>query len=229
MKTTLGILFLLPLSTLFGEIAVTLPAKDAASTNSGDVYSSGSWGSSLSGGFQISWNITQTGSTYSYIYTLSNASGGGLSKGVDSFILELNPNITSSNLSKVITDSNTSISGSPKIYTSKDGYLPGSVYGIEFNVNSSSTATISFTSTNAPVWGSFYADNGSKGLFSRGYAYNTAFGSDPTASTKDFGNWIPSVGGSTAVLAPEPSTMLILGTTLVAAVYFHKRRKSTQT
>ena len=224
MKDVLFVLLFLPFM-IFGDIAVSLPANSVS--NGAGVSSFGTWTSK--GGFQLGWSITESGSSYNYIYSISNASEGGLSKGINSFILELNPSVTASNLSTVITKSNTAIADGPKTFTSSDiSFLPGNIYGVQFDLNGSSTATISFTSTNAPVWGSFFADNGFTGGSSKGYAYNAAFGSDPNASTKDFSNWVPTVGGA-SVLAPEPSTMLILGSTLVAAAYIHKRRRSQKT
>lgn len=215
---------------LFGDIAVSLPAKGSETSSLGDVTSLGKWSSS-NGGFQIGWNITQSGSTYNYIYSVSQVNGGSLDRGVSTFILELNPSITASNLATVITSSSlpsSALISGPRTFSPGDSgsssypFLPGSVYGVEFSGGGDGTFNFSFTSTNAPVWGSFYADNGQTGKNS-GYAYNSSFSSNPDSSTKDFSNWIPTVGGP-SVIAPEPSTMLFLGTTLAFALYI-KRKK----
>lgn len=228
MKNLIYFLFLLP-ALLVGDIAVTVPASSFSSTSDGGVSSFGRWGSSR-GGFQLSWNITQdSGGSYSYIYTISKDVGsGGLNKGIGSFILELNPSITAGNLSSVITNISTPTVNSPSTFTpgsSGASFLPSSIYGIQFDPGNTGVATISFTSTNAPVWGSFYAQNRT-GSATQGYAYNTAFSSNPTASTVDFSNWVPTVGGS-SVLAPEPGTMLLLGSTLVFLEILRRRRKAS--
>ena len=202
-----------------------MPANSASNTGLlgliGGVNGQANWSGTLNGGFQLGWNITQSGPNYNYIYTISNASGGSLSRGATTFVLQLDPSITPSNLSTVITGANQTIVNGPRIITSADAtYLPASIYGIEFNMSRSGTTTISFTSTNAPVWGSFYADNGFTNS-NRGDAYNVAFGGTPTLAT--LGNYVPTVGAM-SVIAPEPSTMLILGTMLSGVLYFQRRR-----
>ena len=46
------------------------------------------------GGFKIGWSISQGVSDWSYSYTISNASGGALSKGLSHWILQVSEIIT---------------------------------------------------------------------------------------------------------------------------------------
>lgn len=233
MKKMFFLSLLLFPSIILADIAVTLPASSYASSSTGDVFSFGRWVNSSSG-FKISWNITQSGANYNYIYSISGKTGGSLSRGLDTFILQLNPSITPTNISTVITNVSANVVSSlgPQTFTPGDSnssnypYLPGSIYGILVDFGSVNTTTFSFTSSYAPVWGSFYADNGEINS-NRGYAYNASFGITPTVLS-DLTNYIPTVGGP-SVLAPEPSTMLIMGTGLALIIYLKRRKENTFT
>lgn len=218
MRTALFLLLFLP-AIVLADIAVTLPSEETRDSSNG-VSSFGRWKGD--GGFQITWHITNEKEGYSYIYTIDGKGRDNAS----TFILQLNPDITPENVSTLITDSSVPIVAAAVTFKPGSAYagLPGEIYGIQFATSSKDATTISFTSAYAPVWGSFYADAGSK---SSSYAYNEAFGSSPKAGSKDFSNWVPTVGGAPGVIAPEPSTMLLLGSALVAVGYWqHKKRKA---
>ena len=93
--------------------------------------------------------------------------------------------------------------------------MPGDLFGLKFK---DGTLEVSFVTEYAPEWGSFYAYGGTIGKKNNKqdvYAYNIAFGTDPSGT--NFTNWIPVDGVS---LVPEPSTLILLlsGTGLLAGV-----------
>lgn len=206
---------LMPLA-LMADTAVPLPANSSTS----NVTANGSWGGGEGNGFQISWNIAQSGSTYNYTYTISNSEGGNLGGAhLQSFILQLSPDVTSSNIATVIQSPNFTITG-PQTFTQNGTYngIPnGGIYGASFAISGNPhKTTISFVSSLAPAWGSFYTQG-----TSNTYAYNTGFGIQPGMGETNFTPWIPTP--DSAVTVPEPTTMLILGSTLSLAWY--KRRQ----
>jgi len=79
-------------------------------------------------------------------------------------------------------------------------------------------AHFEFDSTQAPVWGNFYANSGGghdedKAVF----AHNDGFLSMPTASTTDFTAWIPRPDGDLPVAVPVPAAAP-LGIALLALI-----------
>lgn len=119
------------------------------------------------GGFKILWNISQTGLNWDYSYTVSNASGGALSKGLSHWILQVSDTITEANLDDHIWDLSHSIaSDDPRTYDPGDPGnsnpdLPAAIYGIKLD-GGGLTAPLGFTFTSdrRPVWGDFYAGDG---------------------------------------------------------------------
>ena len=206
---------LMPLA-LLADTAVPLPANSSTS----NVTATGSWGKES--GFQISWNIAQSGSLYNYTYSISNTQGKNLGGAhLQTFILALSPDVTSSNIATIIQSPNYTITG-PQTFTQNSNFtgIPsGGIYGVAFNITGNpAKATISFVSSLAPAWGSFYTQGDSP---QSTYAYNAGFGTQPGTGTSNFTPWIPTP--DSAVTVPEPTTMLILGSSLGLAWY--KRRQ----
>lgn len=203
-------------SVLTADVAAPL-GSDSRSTTGGGVIGTQNWGTG-GDGFKISWDITQVGSNFHYIYSITDATGGALSKDMSHFILQLSNNITGQNFaSNIFNVSGATITDGPRTFSPSDPGssnpgLPGDIYGIKFETfDSASSPSFSFDSTRAPVWGDFYTKDGKTGQQDV-YAYNAAFGTSPDGNTTDFNGWIARP--DTTVAVPEPSTWLLLGSTL---------------
>lgn len=89
------------------------------------------------------------------------------------------------------------------------------------------TTVVSFISTQAPVWGDFYARDGGGNGPGTIYAYNLGFGTDPSFSETNFSNWIARPDGVTTPPpgdVPEAASCLIwLGLGVASAFAMRKR------
>lgn len=187
------------------------------STSDGGVIGTQNWGTG-GDGFKVSWNITFDGtSTYHYVYSITDATGGALSKDMSHFILQLSSNITGANFASNIFNITGATAGLPTTFSPSDPGnsnpgLPGDIYGVKFDTfTDASQPTISFDSTRQPIWGDFYTKDGVNSG-NDVFAYNSGFGTQPNGSTTDFTPWIPRPDTNVAV--PEPGTWLLLGSTL---------------
>ena len=217
-----GALALIP--NCLTAVDVPVPSTDSRMTPpASGVTATKGWESSQ-GGFKISWNITQTNSTFHYVYTITDESGGDLKKELSHMLLELSDTITPDNLNDVIFNISSpgTIEG-PKTFTSGSGNpgMPADLYGMKFDEIELDNFTFSFDSTRNPIWGDFYAKDGGGNDNSSVHAFNTGFGTDPTLGDAPFTNWIPIPDSN--VVTPEPATFLLLGSGLGAA--FLKRRR----
>jgi hypothetical protein len=110
--------------------------------------------------------------------------------------------------------------------------MPDDLYGIKFtptDKTAASSYTFTFQSTQNPVWGDFYAKDGSGGgppPLVWATAWNSSFGSDPTSLTTDFTPWIP-VPDTESTRIPEPSSLLllVLGSSAVLGSKLRSRKK----
>jgi hypothetical protein len=179
------------------------------------VMSFDSW-TAAEGGFRISWNISFSGGLWHYTYTLTNLDGTLLDKELSHWILEVSANFTAANIF------NSSHAFELKTYSGADPSnpnLPGSIYGLKFE---GTGPTFSFDSDRAPMWGDFYAIDG-KNTDPPPSAYNTGFGTDPTAGTTNFTPWI-AVPNTTTTAIPEPTSVLLVGTGLSFLLLWSRRR-----
>lgn len=141
--------------------------------------------SHANGGLSISWNITYNAGVFTYKYTFANADGSPLSKSVSHFNIETSSTFTDAN---VLDGSDGDIEG-PKTHTGAGNPdMPGNLYGIKFDFGGSNP-TYTLVTDRAPIWGDFYAKDG-KTNGKDNVAYNVGFGTDPTALTTDFTNWV---------------------------------------
>lgn len=200
--------------------ANTLYSGTLTTSNGNSVTANGNWKSN-GGSFKIDWSITEVDSkTYNYSYSITNKDGGSLSSNLNYILLEISSAVTGSNLSSLITNfQNGIIVGNPSAFTSKiNSNLPADIYALKIDTNSNSRPVFTFTSTLAPVWGNFFA----QGFSSSTYAYNTDFTNKSSAMK------LAIPGGGGAVVTPEPSTYLILGSILLSLGILNKRRKKVK-
>jgi len=194
-------------------------------------------------GFEISWAITHSGSgdtlLYHYVYTISGAEDTDLSKGLSHWILEVTEPSEATDFTNVSPEFDAD--ESPKQWyrhPSSNPDMPTSgIYGIKWETDDSIddvlTYTVSFDTERYPVWGDFYAKNGSGGQGNNriwATAWNDGFGEDPT-ETSNFMRWIATPDGANGngpvpggEPIPEPATMLLLGSGLIGLAASGKKR-----
>jgi hypothetical protein len=123
------------------------------------------------------WSISQNGSLWHYEYTFNEL---GLQGGLSHLIVEVSDNVTASD---ILNPNHPIEDGGPKVYgpgNPSNPAIPDTIWGIKID-GTGDGLIISFDSTRAPVWGDFYAKDGSVG----GAAWNAGFTHpdfDPTAS-----------------------------------------------
>ena len=205
------------------------------------IVASDGW-TSANGGFKIAWGITQSGTVYSYQYTLSNEAGTGLTKAVSHLLLEVSPSFAGTDIwnAKLNGIIDVTVAG-PADYTStSDGnsnpYLPGTLHGIKLDAGVG-LSVYTFSSNKGPVWGDFYSKDGKQGgppanpdrdVWAT--AWNFGIGTDPLATDTVFSKWVPTpdtFSGSPVI--PEPGTLVIWsvgGLCAAAGAALSRRRKA---
>ncbi len=173
------------------------------------------------GKFKIEWGIVDNGSDFTYSYTVTTPDNGKLSH----WILELSPK--DNNGESLEADWNLvfpgdevgltgSQSGNPGMPDVDDGDVStdadkDDIWGVRFEASGTVT-TVTFTTSQVPVWGDFYAKDGG-GKHDPVYAYNVGFGTDPSGSETAFTNWIPrpdgQPGGGGGGAIPEPASIVV--------------------
>jgi len=149
----------------------------------------GGWVSDDSHPVTLSWTVTQNEDLswhYQYVFNRD-----GLRGNLSHLILETSQNLEHGDIQNATPDIR---SGDPKWYAPGSGnpYMPDWIYGVKFEpFPESYISTISFDSSRAPMWGDFYAKDGSKG----GSLWNAGFlAADPTTaigndSTTNHNSW----------------------------------------
>lgn len=114
----------------------------------------------LAAGTVFSWDVTDLGSSFIYKYTLTVPE-----KDISHFIIEVSPSFTEDNilspnpLEKMVLGTY----GPDEPGNSNPG-IPDSMKGIKTTEEiNNTTYTLTFTSNRAPVWGDFYAKDGTTG------------------------------------------------------------------
>ncbi len=227
------------LGTGAGARASVIGSRTTPETNG--IVASDGWEQPL-GGFKISWDIEQVGADlWTYSYKLSNADGSmPTDPALSHFILEVSGDITDENWHTYFPDVTTGTVVEVEDFTAtSDGnsnpYLPGTLHGIKF---AGDNYIFEFTSTQAPVWGDFYAKDGKhldpESTKEFATAWNAGItGDGPTLETTDFTPWIPRPDGDglspPATIVPEPGlSVLGLSALLAGAVARRKAKKKAE-
>ena len=167
----------------------------------------------------LSWDIESLGGgLWKYEYTFS---ADLATPGISHFILDLTDDCVSGNSfadAACVTGANGTLA--PGAYDGTNPSNPGmpaAIIGVKFDFGSN---FFEFTSNRAPVYGNFYVKGGDDS-----FAYNAGLANAGSESILDFIARPNSTGGEVPPI-PEPSTVLLMGGSLLALGYFRKRRNS---
>lgn len=167
-------------------------------------------------GFQIEWFIEdQPDGSWKYQYWLKDSQGALYQEpamaSISHFTIEISPDATEADFWGM---------GGDVEFGDINGI--SSAMKLDFGAG-----YYEFFSTRAPVWGDFYAKDGTAGGLGENTAYNAGFGNpDPLdgPTNGSIGNKILRPDTSTTVV-PEPGTMLLMGIGLAGAGIVRKFRK----
>ncbi len=187
------------------------------SSGAGELQGSGVWvqddGSQNWTPAMLSWTVhSNPNNTWHYSYTLSVTAGG-----VSHLILETSDSFDDSDLLNAVALSGSFGSTEIKTHTTGSGnpLMPSDIYGIKFDDATGTTLTIEFDSPRVPVWGDFYAKDGTVGGVQNavwngnGILGFTNPDSDPIAPPAD-GSVDLHVLVPDTVEIPEPGTLAVL-------------------
>ena len=171
------------------------------------------------------WAVSTTDNinyTYEYIFNVP-------SKDISHLIIQCSDNFRDAGIFDVY---------GPATQGNSNPNMPADINGVKFEngMGSSDTGvfwTISFNSTHAPVWGSFYAKDGTNKVGSIHYPV-TAWNSGFTSSAFDPKDYIWLTDKSDTMIAvpdsvvPEPSGFLVIATPLGLMLLSRFKRNSTK-
>lgn len=179
----------------------------------------------------FSWTVESVGSSggfilweYDYTFTVPT-------KNISHIIIEVSPDVPTGIDPSITGITVLSGSGGGGVASYGPGgsnpNMPASMQGIKFDGAETTTLSFSFETTRAPVWGDFYAKDGTDAHGTIDVtAWNTGFlASDPSDGPADgsINNHILRPD-TTQTLVPEPSMLLLLGAGLLG-LWAVRRRK----
>jgi hypothetical protein len=175
---------------------------------------------------KLTWSITQSAGLFTYSYTWSKPDGSGLTGQPSHLLLEVSENYTSANTHS--SSANFSSITAPQTFVpsganNPNPYLPASIFGIKLDY---AADTYTLVTDRVPVWGDIYAKDGKQGSFNFDAAWNSGFGTNPTASTTNFTQWVPTPDTITQVvnIVPlPPAAWAGMALMVVAGVISYRR------
>jgi hypothetical protein len=180
----------------------------------------GGWVSDDSHPVSLSWTVAQNNDLswhYSYVFNRDGAQGN-----LSHLILETSQNLAHGDIRNATPNIQWS---DPRWYAPgpSNPNMPGSIYGVKFEpFPESFISTIDFDSSRAPMWGDFFAKDGSVG----GSLWNAGFTAiDPTSavSSGSIDNHILVPDTQTSTI-PAPGAIL-LGSIGVSLISWLRRRR----
>ena len=166
----------------------------------------------------LNWSVSQNDDkSWRYQYDFS-----GYRAGVSHIIFQTSSNFTCDDL---MNPEGPYADYEIGLFTEKQGNpnLPDNIYGVKFDLKSSTSIAISFDSFRSPMWGDFYAKSGKiNGV--QVAAWNAEFGEEATpwkqGSPNEFGRIL--VPDTTV---PEPATAVILLAGMAGIAQLARKRK----
>lgn len=141
----------------------------------------------------LSWTVTDSAAglaagwwRYQYVWTANKPPGTQGGDGLSHIIIELSPGVTDVDIEYINPGGGEIKTYDPGDPGNSNPGLPGAIYGVKLDGGGSTAVTLVFDSNRAPVWGDFYAKDGSHPSVGDIYAYNTGFlAADPAAGPSD--------------------------------------------
>jgi hypothetical protein len=191
-----------------------------SSSSSSQIVATGGW---INGDFQITWRITENNQTgnFHYLYTITTPASP-TSNLLNYWILQVSNSFVcppSFNINNVDPSCGNGVT------LGTFSTAVGDIFGLRFDVAATrGTTTYEFDTPRAPVWGNFYADNGTGTgtncpLCPQNYAYNAGFTQNPDTATSFLG----FIARPDTVGVAEPASLILLCTGLMAAGAFRQR------
>ena len=180
-------------------------------------------------GTTFSWQVDDNGDgTYTYTYRLQVPDG---SKAISHITMEVSPSFLSSNILEVLQGD--IADGQPDAYPNggADPGMPDSMRGVKFVGGGPDSTdydwTVSFTTDRAPVWGDFYAKDGTAegdwvAIWNAGFTDPDTDPTDP-AGNASIANHI-LVPDTITDMVPAPGGILLAGFGMGLVGYIRTRR-----
>ena len=209
--------------------------------NGGGLFATGLWDSTIT---NLTWTVSfdVNGVTvpgyWHYDYTFATPTICGVTKNISHYIIEVSPTFTSDDLKhSTWGDTEVQVYG-PNLQGKSDPDMPSNMNGIKFDNINQQTLRVQFDSLRAPVWGDFYAKDGTQKIDAHThidvYAYNLGFTNPdtdplvgPSGGSVDYHLLVPDTfnfgdGGE----VPEPVTCAALCLSFGGLAGYIRRRRA---